>query len=302
MGHGGQVVMRGSQNIVSPRPGRRLVPLRSLCVALSTLLFAASCGSAAQPAEQPAAKGAHSIDIAALEPSFSEEFDRLDISEWGCLSRWIAHTPWAGDFGSAQFMPPGAQTPFAVKDGILTIEARRRPGGRWHSGMLSAWNACNGGFAQKYGYFEVRMKLPEAAGFWPAFWLVGVDKSAGTAEIDVVEYHTGRADRYSLGMVRHPSKSGGVRRTDATFHAITDGSLASGFNTFGVEIGEKTTVFYLNRQPVWQTETMGEFRQPMYPLLSFAVDTGKMNADTPDRVTMQVDYIRAYQRKPIGIR
>lgn len=254
----------------------------------------AGCSSAAEPAPKS------DLDLSRYQPSFAEEFDTLDISEWGCLSRWIAHTPWGGDFGSARFAPPDDNFPFRVEDGILHIEARRDPSGKWQSGMISSWDACNSGFAQKYGYFEVKARLPDAPGFWPAFWMVGVDKSRGTAEIDVFEYHTATPDRFSLGNLKHPAKAGEARLSATTKHHISGGLLSAGFNTFGVEISPDATVFYLNRQEIWRTETTDEFRQPMYLLVSFPVDDSEVTSETPDSVTMAIDYVRAYQRKPIG--
>jgi hypothetical protein len=44
--------------------------------------------------------------------------------------RWIAHTPWNGDFGDAVFADPGPNGPFSLKDGALQITARRDRAGR----------------------------------------------------------------------------------------------------------------------------------------------------------------------------
>lgn len=275
---------------MSKWPRTLVYPLFSGLAVLS--LF--SCGSAAETA--PAAK----LELSQFEPSFREEFDSLDISEWGCLSRWIAHTPWAGDFGSARFAPPDHGFPFETRDGILRIEAKKFSDGSWASGMISAWDACNSGFAQKYGYFEIRAKLPEAPGFWPSFWLIGVDKSQGTAEIDVFEYLTHRPDAFSLGIHKHPRDKSETRQTFSTRYKVEPNMLSRQFNTYGVEVGEAETVFYLNRNEIWRTPTIEQMKQPMYMLVSFPADTSEMTDATPDSVLMEVDYVRAYQRKPIG--
>ena len=263
----------------------------------SSILAVLSLVSCANVAESTAAER---LELSRFEPSFKEEFDNLDISEWGCLSKWIAHTPWAGDFGSARFMPPRGNFPFEIQDGILRIEARKQSDGRWASGMLSSWDACNSGFAQKYGYFETRARLPEAPGFWPAFWLIGVDKRQGTAEIDVFEYHTHTPGRFSLGIHKHPRDETETLQTFSTRHEIEPGMLSEQFNTYGVEVSEEAIVFYLNRQEIWRTPMLEEMKQPMYMLVSFPADMEKMDNTTPDSVVMEVDYVRAYQRKPIG--
>lgn len=133
------------------------------------------------------------ININAYRLTFAENFDSLDVSAWGeKRSRWIAHTPWNGDFGDARFTDPAPGFPFTTDQGILKIEARKGTDGTWRSGLLSSVNPKGEGFSQQFGYFEARMKLPPGKGVWPAFWLIGVDRSKYTAEIDVLEYY-GRA-------------------------------------------------------------------------------------------------------------
>jgi hypothetical protein len=74
---------------------------------------------------------ASSLDLSEFELTFREEFDGpLDVSAWGPGTRWIAHTPWAGDFGDARFADPGKDFPFTIKDGILCIEARKDKDGK----------------------------------------------------------------------------------------------------------------------------------------------------------------------------
>jgi len=247
-------------------------------------------------AEENSATG--TIDLEKYVLSFSEEFDSLDVSAWGCTSRWIAHTPWAGDFGSARFADPEKSFPFTVKDGILAIEARKSPSGQWWSGMLSSWDACDSGFVQRYGYFEMRAKMPSGPGFWPAFWLIGVDKSQGTAEIDIFEHHTHKSYQFNTTIIKHPSDKDPTRQLENNFNPVEDGMLSRQFNRFGAEISEKEAVFYFNRKEVWRTPLSQAFRQPMYPLVSFAMDEGFVTPQTPPSAKMHVDYVRAYQRKP----
>jgi beta-glucanase (GH16 family) len=265
-----------------------------ICSSIAVLsLF--SCSGAAGTTTAPR------LEISDFEPSFREDFDSVDISEWGCLSKWIAHTPWAGDFGSARFIAPGEKFPFVTKDGILRIEARKLGDGSWASGMLSSWSACNSGYAQKYGYFETRARLPAAPGFWPSFWLIGVDKRQGTAEIDVFEFLTHNPDEFSLGIHKHPRNGSETRQSFTTKHSVDVGMLSEKFNTYGVEVSQDDIVFYLNREEIFRTPNLEEMRQPMYMLLSFPADTSRMDETTPNSVFMEVDYIHAFQRKPIGL-
>ena len=85
--------------------------------------------------------------------------------------------------------------PFRVEHGVLSIMARRTPqdlrevlfDNEYISGILTT----QGSFAQKYGYFEIRAKIPVGVAVWPAFWMLA-DDGGWPPEIDVME---GRGQR-----------------------------------------------------------------------------------------------------------
>ena len=113
------------------------------------------------------------LDLDPYRLTFDEDFSQpLSISAWGPGTRWIAHTPYAGDFGDARFGDPGKDSPFSVHNGILRIEAMKT-GNHWRSGLICSVDPNGVGFSQQYGYFEMRAKLPKGLGTWPAFWLMG---------------------------------------------------------------------------------------------------------------------------------
>jgi hypothetical protein len=144
----------------------------------------------AQP--QPSPEGP-ALDLCAFRPIFLEDFNSLSVSGHPeDRQRWFAHTPWGGDFGDAAFADPEPAFPFTLRDGILRIEARKGADDKWRSGLLASAHPDGTGFAQRYGYFEARAKLPEGPGVWPGFWLNAnqprTDKDPGV-EIDVLEYY-----------------------------------------------------------------------------------------------------------------
>jgi len=268
---------------------------RGLLLALASWSVAA-CASLAEPhLDIPS-----TVNLADYRLTFSEEFETLDVSEWGCTSRWIGHTPWAGDFGDARFAMPRAGFPFTIDQGILSIEARRFRDGQWWSGMLAAWDACDSGWAQKYGYFETRVKFPEGDGFWPSFWLIGVDRSQGTAEIDIFEHHTHKGHRFNVALMRHPGPDGGPREVWGEFVDVPEGSLSERFHVFGVAVGPEEVVFYLDRKEVFRTPMQERFHQPLYPILTLAVVEGFRSETSPPSGTMRVDYVRAYQFRSLS--
>jgi len=57
------------------------------------------------------------LDLTPYHVTFADEFDQLDVSAWGPHTRWIAHTPWNGDFGDAAFSNPAPEFPFTIENG-----------------------------------------------------------------------------------------------------------------------------------------------------------------------------------------
>lgn len=238
------------------------------------------------------------LDISQFDLTFDESFDHLDVSAWGeKKSRWIAHTPWNGDFGDARFTDPQDGFPFTTKDGVLQIEARKGPDGVWRSGLLSSVNPKGEGFSQQFGYFEARMKLPPGKGVWPAFWLIGLDRSKFTSEIDVLEYYGRAPYEFSSGFHIWRQAQGGQNSTGGYWTKVPEGSLSTDYHTYGVEILPKKTTIYFDRKPVWSFDTPREFWMPFYPLVNLALGAGWPTDETPNPSFLYVDYVHVYKRK-----
>ncbi|WP_246705527.1 glycoside hydrolase family 16 protein [Rhizobium sp. P40RR-XXII] len=233
------------------------------------------------------------LDISSMTLTFEDPFDALSISAWGPGTRWISHTPWNGDFGGARFSNPGHDFPFAIQDGMLRITAARDDKGAWRSGLIASVDRNGDGFSQQYGYFEMRARLPDGPGVWPAFWLIGKDRSKSTAEIDVIEYYGDKPGAYSSTVHvwhrdgRHDSAHA---RIDA-FGAASPGDL----HTYGVKIDSDFIRMYFDRKLVWKTKALPEHRQPMYMLVDLGIVEGITKMAAADPSFMFVDYVRAYQ-------
>ncbi len=238
------------------------------------------------------------IDLAGYRRTFSETFERFDVSAWGPGTRWIAHTPWHGDFGDATFIDPLPGFPFATTGAIGRIEARKGADGRWQSGLIASRDhdgPGGSGFAQKFGYFEIDAKLPPGPGVWPAFWLVGIDPAL-RGEIDVFEYYGVAPDSFRTTV--HVWANGVERYGQGGVVAIPPGSASAGFNKYGVLVEEDWVTFYLNRREVWRTPTRPEFKQPMYMLANLALGAGWPIDKAPSPSFFYIRSIAAYQRQP----
>jgi beta-glucanase (GH16 family)/glycosyltransferase involved in cell wall biosynthesis len=238
-----------------------------------------------------------------LRPTFTEDFNTLSVSPRGENgSRWIAHTPWNGDFGDAAFADPQPDFPFRVHDGILEIEARKGADGKWQSGLLASATPSTAGFAQRYGYFEMRAELPPGPGVWPGFWLNANqphdDREPGV-EIDVIEYYGQFPDGYHSAVHVWDKADPKQSREQDHVTSVPSGSLTSGFHTFGVDVEPDWITFYLDRRETWRVATPKELHDPLMVLVDLALGSGWPIDRTPNPSVMKVDYVHVFA-PPVG--
>jgi beta-glucanase (GH16 family) len=239
-----------------------------------------------------------SIDPSRLKPTFADDFNTLSVSAYGENgSRWIAHTPWNGDFGDASFADPQRGFPFRIHDGILEIEARKGGDGKWRSGLLASATPSNSGFAQRYGYFEMRAQLPPGPGLWPAFWLnanQSHDDPRPGVEIDVIEYYGQFPNAYHS--VVHVWDKADPKHSREMDHVtkVPSGSLTSGFHTYGVDVEPDWITFYLDRRETWRAATPPELKDPLMVLADLAMGPGWPIDRTPNPSIMKVDYVHVF--------
>jgi len=240
--------------------------------------------------------GPVTLNLDGYHLTFAEEFtEGLDVSAWGPGTRWIAHTPYAGDFGDARFADPEAGFPFTVENGVLRIEARK-DGNGWRAGLLSSVDPQGNGFSQQYGYFEMKAKLPKGPGTWPAFWLLGVpalkDRSLTNIEIDVLE-HYGVAPNalHTTVHLWHPDGRHWAEGRPFVAPGMTDD-----FHTYGVLVTADDLVFYFDGVELRRIRTPEEAKVPLYLLVDLALGGGWPIEETPNPSFLYVDYVRAYSQ------
>lgn len=227
---------------------------------------------------------------------FDESFDSLDVTEWGKNgSLWLAHTPWNGDFGQAKFTYSALNNPFSVSRGILQITASNSEQQTWKSGLLALNSNASDYRSYETGYFEARMKFPRGHGLWPAFWLIGEDRTGFTAEIDIVEHYGRQPNKYSTNVHVWKKHKGGVNNSLHKKKSVDDGLLQDEFNLYGVDIEPHELVFYFNRKEYWRIKKPKEFYgMKFYPLVNLAMTEYNHRLNN-DEYHMQVDYVRVYK-------
>ena len=162
-------------------------------------------------------------------------------------------------------------------------------------------------FAQAYGRFEARIRIPRGQGLWPAFWMLGSD--IGTVdwpqcgEIDVME-NIGKEPAIVHGTMHGPGYSGGngIGRADT----LASGAFADSFHVYAVEWQPDTVRWYVDGALYHQVTpanlppgTHWVFNHPFFLLLNVAVGGGWPG--DPDSTTtfpqqMTIDYVRVYRR------
>lgn len=211
-----------------------------------------------------------------------------------------------------------------VENGCLVIEARKEKvdnpefvsadhpswqKSRKYSDYSSGCIVTDGLASWKYGKVEIRAQLPIKQGAWPAFWMMGDDRSRvgwpKCGEIDIMEHVTS-----SVGTVYgtvHYSENGKHKSFGKNIKKVD----VPEWHTYGIEWSPKEIIWTLDGKPYASfpmekadgklPESMGEkgncFRKPFYLLINLAV--GGAWGGPPDSKVfpqkMLVDYVRIYQ-------
>lgn len=216
-------------------------------------------------------------------PVFQDEFDGALLNS----AKWSMAYP-SGNNGEQQYYAPNV---FNIDDGILSIYADQKPahGYQYSSGIITTQNT----FAQKYGYFVIRAKLPRGKGFWPAFWLLPVSRNY-PIEIDVFELLGNEPG--TIHMANHWQDQNGAHQVTKLAY-ISDIDFSAGFHTFALEWGPTELKWYIDDILRFQTDQSVP-SEHLFLLANLAV--GGDWPGHPDETTqfpgvMQIDYIRVYK-------
>ena len=199
----------------------------------------------------------------------------------------------------------------SVKDSMLTIKANIDENGDYVSGMLRG----NGHLAYKYGYAEIRAKLPIGGkGIWPGFWMCRPEfngQSKGSPEIDVFEMF-GDDSRIACALHSWWRDDSGTRHIGyfaGQNYPITkllpDGSKYSDdFHTIGFEWTPELVAFFVDGEPYCTARIdnmiFEVFHEPIYFIISMAfglTHISKPDEDRTEPIDYIVDYIRLYQNE-----
>ncbi len=233
---------------------------------------------------------------------WADEFDYVGLPD---STKWQFATGGHGwGNNELQFYTDKRLKNASVQNGVLSISAHREAykSNQYTSARLVTKN--NGDW--QYGTIEVRAKLPEGLGTWPAIWMLPTLNRRLNwpldGEIDIME-HVGYNQGVVYGTI-HTEKFNhmiGTQKSDSII--VTD--AASAFHTYRIDWDqEKITwsvdeIDFLTLEKANEDEKGWPFDKPFHLVLNLAVGGnwgGKMGVDKniwPQQ--MVIDYVRVYQ-------
>ncbi len=232
---------------------------------------------------------------------WSDEFNKKGLPD---LTKWdydVGGSGWGNN--ELQFYTFKRLSNARVQNGKLIIEARKE---KWEDkNYTSARLVTKGKGDWKYGRLEIRAKLPEGRGTWPAIWMLASAKKLKwpeDGEIDIME-HVG-FDQGKVHATIHCKKyyfKIGTQKTDS----ILVPDCSSAFHVYGLEWDAASISIFVDKKKyfTFKNEHSGidawPYNKPFHLLLNIAVggDWGAIKGIDENiwPQKMEVDYVRVYQ-------
>ncbi len=188
-----------------------------------------------------------------------------------------------------------------VMDDKLLIHCFKEDGkiysGRVYAKVKEGW---------KYGYIEASIKLPKGKGTWPAFWMMPVNFRSWPAdgEIDIMEEVGYHPDYVSSSL--HANAHVHSNNTQVTHEMYCKGAEGE-FHTYAIEWTAQNITTYVDGKVQLSYDNRGlgrddwPYDDPFYVIFNLAWGGDWGGSQGVDEsalpVTMEVDYIRVFQKK-----
>jgi beta-glucanase (GH16 family) len=199
-----------------------------------------------------------------------------------------------------------------VEDGFLTLQALKEhyPGPDGTREYTSARIRTAGKGDWKYGRFEIRAKLPEGQGLWPAIWMLSTYGNYGgwaaSGEIDIME-ELGQEPDKVYGTLHYGASYPNNVQQGRSF-ILPEGTFAEDFHTFAIEWDTTRFQWFVDDScystiTSWYTEGHdypAPFNQKFHLIFNVAVGgnwPGSPDATTEFPQQMVVDYARVFQKE-----
>lgn len=234
---------------------------------------------------------------APARPLLDENFDGAGLSDrWSRCYFWRpSHCTNEWNAEEQVYVPANV----VVRNGVLNLIAKReRTVGHLHNGTphslpySSGMISSAGRFSFRYGYVEMRARVPAGQGLWPAFWLLP-ESRRWPPEIDVMELLGSEPDR--VHQTLHPADGSSM-----TSFETTGVRYSEGWHTFAMDWRPDSLVFFVDGVERGRV-TAGVPSEPMYLIANLAVGgrwPGSPTDVTAMPATFSVDHIRVWEKRP----
>ena len=200
-----------------------------------------------------------------------------------------------------------------LKEGLLVIRAQQEAyrGKNYTSSRLKTQGKQN----FKYGRIDVRARLPEGAGIWPALWMLGENITdvgwPKSGEIDIMEMVGGNSlqdkhpngDRTAHGTMHWNNNglNGSYSPVNTGKSEILSTSLSEEFHVFSIQWDVNGIGWYIDdAQYSYKTiNSTQPFREEFFFIMNIAVGgdwPGSPNSSTVFPQRMVIDYVRVFQK------
>jgi beta-glucanase (GH16 family) len=297
---------------------------RAPLLALAIAMISSACGGegtdsppvSSPPPPQPAGPGIPAISETGGIPSgyhvvWSDEFDVAGLPDATKWSYDIERNS-AGWYNNEQQYYANARAENSrVENGLLVITARKED---LSVAGLSDWSGQKYSSARlftrdkaswRYGFIEVRAKLPCGVGSWPAIWTLSTPPQTGwpdDGEIDIME-HVG----FDHGVVHGTVHTGAYNHVRGNQRGATTTipDLCAEFHRYQLTWTATRITIGVDDRNYYQysNDNSGNaewpFESPQFLILNVAVGGdwgGQMGVnDAIFPIEMQIDYVRVYQ-------
>jgi beta-glucanase (GH16 family) len=197
-----------------------------------------------------------------------------------------------------------------VSDGTLKIVAIRES--FTDQGRTKQFTSArlNSKYAFTYGRIDVKAKLPQGFGTWPAIWMLGknITENGGyfqtqgfgtvgwpaSGEIDIMEHWGSREQNYVSSALHTPSSAGNTVNVDGQYIA----TASTEFHVYSLDWNADRMIFSVDGNPHYtyapndKNASTWPFDADQYLLLNFAIEASIANSFNQGE--MEVDYVRVY--------
>jgi len=255
--------------------------------------------------------------------TFDDEFDRPQLSDINWFAGYRSgRKAWFKRIGfPSRWMDPAAN--YAIENGILKLRIDEKLPFRTNKTMRCVSSIQTSDhrfgattndvqildkFAQKYGWFEIRCRMPRESGLHSAFWLLQSDPNKqeytpdgrrrtvgeGLVEIDIFEQWGNKANNGKIDFNVHFTKTGQCEYR-------MDFDSTKEFHVWALEWREGQLDWYLDGTKI-RTYAGATPKERMFILLGLyqgAVPSraGLTDPDMPYPRDFEIDYVRVYSRE-----